>query len=159
MKDYLEKTCENLGIKLIFTNNKVVVLSAEIKNNQPIIRAHKVFKGCPYEVALALISYYSSENHIAKNEQILREYLVNNLISDTFKIRPVDMSFKKGIEKGIPSESTNIDNNPSLVEFCVSSMVVKDFWGKKLQNASDNSINPSCNDILELDIVVDPPVT
>jgi hypothetical protein len=159
MNDYLEKTCVNLGVKLIYTNNKVVVLSAEIKNNLPIIRAHKVFRGCPYEVALAVISYYSSENHIAENEQVLREYLLNNLMTDTFKIRPMDLSFKKGIEKGMPSESTNTGNNPSLVEFYVSSMIVKDFWGQELQNASDNSIKPSYNDILELDIVVDPPVT
>jgi hypothetical protein len=59
MGDYLYRTCVNLGIKLIFTNNKILVLSAEKKNSITIIRAHKVFKNCPPNVSEAVVNYYT----------------------------------------------------------------------------------------------------
>lgn len=159
MNDYLEKTCVNLGIKLLYTNNKITVLSADTKNDLPTIRAHKVFRGCPYEVALAIISYYSTEKNTAENEQLLKNYLQNKLSSCTFKIKPVDTSFRKSIEKSIPFKNTSSNSNTSLIEFTISSMIVKDFQGNELQNASINSLKPSSNDILDLDIIVSLPVT
>lgn len=148
----------NLGIKLVLTNNKIQVLSAERKNNLTIIRAHKVFKNCPSNVAEAIVNYYSKGSSKEKSSQIIRDYLAPFFPNGLFKIKNLENSL---IETTIQDVPEDLDINTSyslLTEFDISSIKVSNFWGKEESNV-DNSLRPSSNDILDLDIIVMPPVT
>jgi hypothetical protein len=159
MDDYLEKTCVNLGIKLVYTSNKITVLSAEVKNGIPTFRVNKVFKKCPSVVAQAIVEYYTNPENKAKSEAVIVDYLNRRLISKEYKIKPFSLSLKDEIIRNLPHEySTNI-NDPNLVEFDITNMTVKDFWGKEENKKPGSSFMPLGNDLLELDIVIEPPVT
>ena len=158
MDNYLYKICMNLGIKLILTNNKIQVLSGERKNNLTIIRAHKVFKNCPPNVAEAIVNYYSKGSNKEKNSQIIRDYLAPFFPNGLFKIKNLENSLIETTIRDVPED---LDTNTSyslLTEFDISSITVSNFWGNE-ESKLDNSLSPSSNDILDLDIIIKPPVT
>lgn len=153
MDNYLKTICTNLGIMLIYNSNKIKVLSAEIKNNIPLIRAHKIFRSCPYTVAKAAINYYIDTENRKKYEKILLEYLNKQINSNLFKIIPLDLDFKSKIVQTLPVIDT-IDNNTSLIEFDIVCMSVKDFWGNEKKYDYNEKITPKNDDFLELNIVI-----
>lgn len=155
MDNYLEKICINLGLKLVFTNNKVTVLSAEAKDGMTIIRAHKLLKSCPPETAQAVIDYFTNAKKRETSEEIIRDYLISQGLSDNLKIKPGDISIVKEMEKNLPVETKESDGSMSLLgEYNISSMTIKNFWGDKLTQSKDHLLSPDSDDVLELDIVV-----
>lgn len=158
MDNYLEKTCRNLGIKLIYTSNKITVLSAEKKDNFTVIRAHKLFKNCPFSVAEAIISYYTNETYKEKSKKVLIDYVSPHFPEVAFKIKPLEHSLKTDATQSTPFPIESGSNLDLLTEFTISSMTIKNLWGDE-QNQSDNLLSPSSSDILDLNIIVKPPVT
>lgn len=73
MNSHLKSLCNNLNIELIYTDNKYTVLSNGSKNNIPVIRANKVFRNCPRNVAEAIIEYYFFLDN--ENLNLVEEYL------------------------------------------------------------------------------------
>ena len=66
MVDHLKTKCEISKIHLRYNYNKRKLLSVEIRNNQPILRAQRMFQRAPEHVANAIINYYKvgSREHL-----------------------------------------------------------------------------------------------
>lgn len=158
MDNFLEKTCVNLGIKLVYTNNRITALSAEVKNGLPILRVHKLFKTCPPAVAQAVINYYKDLGRREDHEKVITDYLRKVSPENQFKLKPSDTMFINGLIENMPSNSSNEEADSSLVEFSISSLTITDFWGNETHQRH-NSLTPSSNDILDVKITVKPPVT
>ena len=157
MENYLEKLCISLGIKLIYANNKVMFLSSDVKDNVPIIRAHKVFKSCTEDVAVAILRYYTSNNNNEEYEIIIRGYIEKVLPEVSYKIKPPIKGFKGSITDGIPSKTH--PENRELVEYEVSSISIIEPTGNEKMMNPDDAIPLSEDQVLEMDIVVSQPPT
>lgn len=159
MEDYLTRLSVNLGIKLIYTSNKVTVLSCSHKDDIPIIRAHKIFKNCTNDLAIAIIGYYTDSSFEKENLKVIQEYVKENFSGELFKIEPFDEAFKSMCIKNIPVKETHENNLEKIAEYKVSSMVQTDFYGNKLTIQPEGTLKLSNDDILELDITVLPSLT
>lgn len=187
MNDYLEKTCVNLGIKLVFTYNKVTALSAEIRNGTPLLIADMIFKNCPNSVAQSVMSFYTDKNSKNYHEKVIKDYLSEQFKSSSTNIKHLDLSFltksneimnmdmDMGMDYNINidmdnSDTNNVDindidinnidiNDPALIELNISSINSKDFRGYTKQYKSNTTLKPLRDDELELNIVVLPPIT
>lgn len=159
MKNYLEKLCINLGIKLIYVNNKVLLLSCDIKNSMPIIRVHKIFKSCTEEVAVAILGYYTDSAREQEYEKIIRLYIEGNYIVDSYKIKTPKELFKSFIIDMMPLKDNIKAKSDYLVEFQISSMILIDESGLEKEVKPNDSLRPLEDDILEMDIVVSQPYT
>lgn len=156
MNDYLGKMCLHLGIKLIYTNNKVLVLSAQIKDNIPIIRAHKLFKSCPQSIAQSVIGYFTESEGRNIHEQVLEKYLKENYTSSSFRLKPLNLDFKKKVVENIPIEVDPKDDS-TLIELDITAMTVKDFWGNEKKHDFNSPLVPDTDEVLELNIIISPP--
>jgi predicted RND superfamily exporter protein len=159
MEDYLERLSSNLGIKLIYTSNKVTVLSCSYKNDIPVIRAHNIFKNSTNNLANAIIGYYTDLNTEKENLKIIEEYIRENFSGKLFKIEPYNETFKRMCIKNIPVEEIHEKSLEKIAEYKISSMVQTDFYGNKLTLKPEETLQPSQDDILELDITVLPSLT
>lgn len=186
MNEYLEKTCVNLGIKLVFTYNKVTALSAEIRNGTPLLIADMIFKDCPNSVAQSVMSFYTDKNDKNYHERVIKNYLSEQFKSNSTNIKHLDLSFLTKSNENIDMDyNINIDmdsneinninindidindidinnidiNDPAFIELDISSIDSKDFMGNTKQYKSNTTLKPLKDDELELNIVVLPPVT
>lgn len=185
MNEYLEKTCVNLGIKLVFTYNKVTALSAEIRNGTPLLIADMIFKNCPNSVAQSVMSFYTDKKGKNYHEKVIKDYLSEQLKSNSTNIKYLDLSFltkpnenmnvDMGMDYNINIDMDNINtntvdindididnidiNDPAFIELDISSINSKDFRGNTKQYVSNTILKPLKDDELELNIVVLPPVT
>jgi hypothetical protein len=159
MEDNLLKLCSDLGIKLIYTSNKVTVLSCSYKNHIPIIRAHKIFKNCTSSLAVAIIGYYTDSKTEEENLKVIEDYIKKNFLGKPFRIEPFDDTFKSICLKNIPVKESNKNDLEKIAEYKISSMVQTDFYGNKLTIQPEQTLKPSGDDILELDIIVLPSFT
>lgn len=159
MKGYLEDLCFNLGIELVYMNNKNIFLSAGVKNNTPIIRVHQSFKQCPLKVANAILGYYTKDKDREENLNIINQYLKDILLIKNFKIKESSGLFKKAAIESMPSEIYEDEKGSFLKEYNISSIDARDFYGNRIKINRDKYINPSENDVLELNITVEPPIT
>lgn len=158
MDDYLRKMCTTLGVKLIYTNNKFLVLTAEIKDNVPVIRAHKIFKHCPQSVAQSVINYFTDSEGRSIHEKVIEEYLKQNFSSDTFSIEPLNLDFKNKVAENMPFE-IDVNDDSMFKELDIADMIVKDVWGNEKKHDSNSPLVPDSNEILELDVIIKPPFT
>jgi RNase H-fold protein (predicted Holliday junction resolvase) len=156
--DYLRKLCVGLGIKLIYTSNKILMLSSQVKNGIPYIRAHKIFKTCPKSIAQVVVDYFVTLEGREKKEAILRAFIKNKLKRDKFTIKVNDKRFRTVVEQSMPKNMKNQDNNV-LTEFTIDTIAVKDFWGNDMNYSKDKKLTPKNDDLMELDIIIKPPVT
>jgi hypothetical protein len=58
----------------------------------------------------------------------------------------------------MPKNMKNQDNNV-LTEFTIDTIAVKDFWGNDMNYSKDKKLTPKNDDLMELDIIIKPPVT
>jgi hypothetical protein len=155
MRDYLKELCDNVNINLIYTSNKLIVLSPIINNNVPSIRAHKLFKNCTDEVAKAIISYYSGIDSKGEAFRIIESYVQKNFDSSKFKITSSNDEFKSYFSKAVMSAEPVIKNDdPYLMELEINKIRKVDFWGESMGIASNGSISTSGSEMIELDIEV-----
>lgn len=75
MSEYLEKKCENLGIRLVYTYNKTTVLSAEIHKEKPLLIADMLFKNCPDLVSQAIIGFFTDTKNKSSHEKIIKNFV------------------------------------------------------------------------------------
>ena len=157
MEDYLEKVCISLGIKLSYTTNKVKLISCGINNSLPILRVHKMFKGCTENVAQAIIGYYTGSKPEDVCLRIIDEYLNGKISSKEYKIQPPNEDFTSNFIKNMPVEYSDEIDNELITEFKISSIEKTDFYGNKTKIDKDGTITPPMDDVIELNIVVIPP--
>ena len=154
MEDYLKKVCKEMDINLIYNNNKRKVLSAEIKEDQPLIRANKIFRFCPYFVSQAIIGYYVDPKNTNRYENIIKDYLNKDPAIENYKIYPSSSNFKEKVEEKLLYYEDK-DNN-QIVEFDIVSMKVKDIWGnEKVVDTNLGTINSDGEEYKSINIIVD----
>ncbi|MDF2951937.1 MAG: hypothetical protein K0S18_1520 [Anaerocolumna sp.] len=158
MYDNLKKLCNNLGIKLIYTSNKVIVLSAHVKNGIPYIRANKIFRYCSKAIAQNVIDYFITLEGKEIKEKVIETFIIKKLKQDKIKIKASDNSFKMAVDHNLP-KSINKNQTKVLTEFTIENIIVKDFSGNEKTNSKDSILTPKDDDLLELDILIKPPVT
>lgn len=155
MADYLKELCQTININVIYTNNKLTVLSQAISNNMPCIRAHKLFKGCTDEVAKAIVNYYSGMDVKDESLKIIENYVLKNFESDKFRIAPPIEEFKKIFTNRIMStKSTGRSDDPNLAEFEIAYIKKVDFWGESTDITHNGSFSAKGSEMIELDIEV-----
>lgn len=94
MKDYLNKLCDNLNIKLVYSDDEYIALSAGINSSLPFIRANSIFVGCPEAVAKAIMGYYTEPQHEIDFLKVITDYLDDNVVTVEYSIQPPDETFK-----------------------------------------------------------------
>lgn len=155
MIDYLEEYCNSSNIKLVYTENKVTVLSSGFRKGYPIIRVHKFFKNCPKEVVQAIMRYLTAFKDNENQLEIIKNYIEVSSSFTKYKILPPDVIFKDFLIKNIKPVNQPNNNESSLIEFNISQITMKDFQGNKLNMNKDKTIDVQDDDFLELDIIVD----
>ena len=71
---------------------------------------------------------------------------------------PINLESNNVVVQNIPIIK-NVNNNESfIIELDIDSIFEKEFTGKEKKINANNTITPSNNDLLELTIVVKPPV-
>lgn len=159
MEDYLEQLCINLGIKLVYTTNKITILSGEIKNNIPTIRVHRLLKNCPQDVAQAIVSFYTDLSNSDGFMKIIEDYSKEKFPSVNFKIRPSSEAFRVLTVEKMPSNFSYNNEDSSLGEYSISYIQITNFQGRRTTVKAGDALSPLEDDLLELDVVVEPPVT
>lgn len=154
MIDYLKLICDSLGIQLFYNNNKVLVLSTDVKNDVPILRANKAFEFCPESVAKAIINYYIGEEDKNAEEEKIVEYLNGSFDSVTLETYSDDSHFKEVAIKNLNKEKIYEDS--SLVEYEIVTIVSKDFTGNEKQYTEEETLTLSNSNVLELEINIKP---
>lgn len=179
MNDYLREFCEAKNMGLMYRDSNTTVLSYEIDNDMIIIKASKIFEYCPREVAEAVVNYYAGSGYEQENMSVIKNYLSENLISTEYNIKPPDKALmaltennnvpaievedepqinymeEAYVEKSAEQYVQDEDNEKPLTEIDISSMTIKNFWGKSLDIKPDKAFTASDDDVVELDIVVD----
>jgi len=149
MIDYLKFICDSLGIQLFYNNNKALVLSTDVKNDVPILRANKTFEFCPESVAKAIINYYIGEEDKNAEEEKFTEYLNGSFNSD-------DSYFKNKVIKNLNKEKVKMNEDSSLVEYEIVTLVSKDYFGNKKQYTKEEPLTLSNSNLLEVEVNIKP---
>lgn len=145
--DYLKNECEKLGIKLIYSSNKVLILSGSVIDNEPTIKAHEVFKKCSEEVADSIIDYYINLKHNNNSINIIKDFVKLNYTPAKYKIKPPDKTLLSYFK----------DYTTTLVEYEISEIIKSNFYGNTENIKPSSSFKASDDDVVELDIIVKPP--
>lgn len=156
MKDYLKEFCTKFKIKLVYTNNKLTILSSTAQDGIPTLRVHNIFKNCPENIAKAIIDYYTNfqDNNISFTE--IDAYAKENYSDEQYKIKPPEDIFKQSLTNVIlPLPPDNHDES-NRVEYNIISIIQKDFLGNVTTLKADEIIVPSSENVLELNIVISP---
>lgn len=154
MKDYLKELCAKEKIKLIYTENKITILSFTLNQNTPVIRAHKIFKKCPENISQAIINYYTFKGNGTDNLKLISEYILGLNQFKTYKIIPKDENLRK-LFRDKSDIKQNVKTSPAY-EANISKVTQKSFWGNASFETKDNSIKVSEDDVMEVDIVISP---
>lgn len=183
MKDYLKELCDNLNIKLIYSNDDNIALSSGIDEAGLFIKTNHIFIRCPERIAKAIIWYYTDPRYESDCLKKITDYLNDNVVAAEYTIQSPDKNFKEmlgHIEKKEPmtggtlkkaeSDSKSSKDNKStrntsscktsgedqsFVELNISSITKKNFYGSVFNINPDEAISASNDDIVELDIQVD----
>lgn len=156
MSDTLKELCNSLNIELVYTNNKVMVLTYSTENNHPIIRVHKIFKECNEDIANAIISYYLKTENREKNLKVIENYLNNAFNSKRYKIKPPGNDLNCLVLMDVKPNGFSEEAKSDLIEMKISSITKKSFYESNFTVNPDDSLKLSEDDILEVNIVVDP---
>lgn len=156
MIDYLKLICDSLGIQLFYNNNNALVLSTDVKEDVPTLRAYKAFEFCPESVAKAIINYYVGEDDKKSHEEKIMEYLRGDLDPVIFEVYDQNPFFRDAIINNINTEK-NYEEDTSLVEYEIITIVSKDFFGKETQYSSKEPLTLSdSSSLLELEVNIKP---
>lgn len=170
MKTYLEDMCHNLNIKLKYVDNAYTILSSNASNNHPVIQAYHIFRDCPKEVAAAIIKFYTeyenkdtlltiinkfaSEYFPEKNFEILSPKEEFSILISDFKPNS-SMEREKTQRKTSKKQDKSYMKDEDMVEANIKSIQRKDFFGDEGHIDPQESIKPSNDDVVELDVVID----
>ena len=155
MKNYIKTLCARLNIKVIFTSNKITVLSSSIKNGNPTLRVHKIFINCTKKVAESVIGYYTDLDSRIDYLLDIEEYLEDNFKS-IYKIKTPDKIFKQAVGS-IKSKGLSKQSQRSFKELKIKKMIQSDLLGNTNEIASCEPIEISSSNVIRLDIIVDYP--
>jgi hypothetical protein len=145
MDDILKELCTSLNLKLQYNHNKETVLSSGAVGKSPVIRAHTMFKGCPREIAEAVIAYFIDFESSNMYKKTILNYIKRNFSSSKFKIGTPSKSFLNLLPN-------NKKSSPNLTEASIVSIVQKNFDGTRTKVDPNSSITGDLNIEFELNI-------
>lgn len=147
MKDFLRQICKEKGIKLVYTNNKYIILSTGLQKRIPTLRVHKIFKNCPKKIANSITDYLYLQNIDICIKNINR-YAKKKFGSTSYKINPPSEKFSKALK-------TINNTNTSLGEYDILSINQRIFFDETTSICKDGIISVPNDDVVELDITID----
>lgn len=153
MSDYLKELCDKRNVKLVYTKNKYIIMSCSTQNNIPTIRVHNIFEDCSYEVANAIIEYFTDFKNNDASLRTIDDYVSNNFSFDKYKIKGPDKNFKEIFINEL--KPPNPKDDSELVEFKIISIDKKDFYDDAHTILDKEPFEISSEDVTELDITVD----
>ncbi len=77
--DLLRDKARAMGIKVVYTSNKRVFMSASIRESDVVLRVHRIFRGCPEEIAEAIIGYCTQPDFNEFYRQIIERHVTETL--------------------------------------------------------------------------------
>lgn len=156
MVNVLKNICENLNIKLVYTNNKFSILSCSVYDGIPLIRVHSLFKGCSEDIAKAIINYYTNAENTEVNLNIIKDYADEKFNIKSYKIMPPNSEFYDTVIKTLSPQKNEESEKTNMIEYIISSMVKKNFCGEELEIKQNDSIKIDEDDFIEINIVIAP---
>jgi hypothetical protein len=154
MNAYLNKLCETLNIKLIYTQYKYTVLSSGTFKNLPCLRVHKIFDTCPKNISNSIVGYYSDFEHSNKHLSVLKKYMEKNFSSMKYIIKCPNENFKSTLIKNIKPNPSKAHASSNLIEYEITGMLRSNFVGENLEINHDKSIKLSSSELVDLEITV-----
>lgn len=123
MADYLEELCKRWDIKLVYTGNKFVVLSCTTPQDEPNLRAHRLFRGCPKKVASAVLRWCIGTGS-QRDRELIEHYVRQDSDKDDFEIKEPDARFlallDENLSKGQIPDDDGESNGGKLLPVPVS---------------------------------------
>lgn len=138
--NYLRELCKENNIKLIITKNKNFMLSGAIINNNPVLRANRIFLNCPKNVAKAVIDYYLK----LMSFELIYNYVIANSSSKKPIINAPDKKFLSYFKPVKPEKR-------KLIEYKIINITTN---GNEKKAVSENEIPVYNGRITDLKIVV-----
>jgi hypothetical protein len=96
MMDLLRQKARAVGLELVYTNNKKVFMSASIGESRSVLRVHRVFRGCPEEIAGALLGYCMQPESSGDYSQLITRY-----VEEAMGISPADIILRPTVYTGL----------------------------------------------------------
>lgn len=131
MDDSFREILEISNIKLLYTNNKKLVLSCKVVQDKMTIYANKIFRNCPADIAESVVNLYILGRTEDYNN--IKDYITK--YNEDFKINE---KIKKSIEN----------------ELKVREIIVSSFYNPSSMT-DINLIRADDDDLIEVEIVVD----
>jgi hypothetical protein len=176
MVNQLENLCEERGIMVEFITNKFIDTDNVTKYNKPVIKVHKIFKECPMRVATAVIEIFTGEGYTSECIEIIESYLKEKFGPVGIKVQPPkviktmpvnkETSIIHNINEGdykkskIEMHKGKNDNYYNIEELYfeadISTIDVTNKRGQQNRLNDNEILMPEEQDILELDMVVEP---
>jgi len=94
LTDFLKELCNEHGVRLVYTNNKITVLSATTPQGVPNLRVHRLFRECPREVAEAVFEHYVRGETTERVLSKLDRYVAVHSGKTEWCIEPPNPSFR-----------------------------------------------------------------
>jgi hypothetical protein len=155
MKDYIKELCFNRNIRPVFTENKITILSNGSQNSIPVLRIHKIFKGCSKKTAQAIVNYYLDPENREKYIKQIQKLTTKKLGSGKYKITPLSDNFINAFILNNSFGEGDKDFRFILMERPIFSVTQKDFSGNHPTEITDGIIKVQDDNLIELDIIVD----
>jgi hypothetical protein len=162
MGDYLEQLCESMNIKLTYSESKFPVFSGRIMENGGYIKASTIFKNCPHNVADSIIKYYKDSENQDEYLKIIDNFIENRMKNNDKAIeKSIDQKAEYNkpeikVQRSNYGAKENDNENMQLVELEISSIVKSNFYSGSKSLNPDETIKPTNDDVIELDIEVKP---
>jgi hypothetical protein len=151
---HLERLCSSKGLKVIFITDKLLDFLGNNQEESSEIRVHEIFKDCPLRVAKAILSVWQSHGTDNDKIAIIEEYITSN--GDIQIDLPRGSKYSNEIIKDSPPNEMN--DEKGYLEADISSLEINSLWGESKKIKKDSSLVPSSDDVLELNIVIEPPL-
>lgn len=178
MSTALKALCDQHHMLLAYSKDEGNILSMEVIDGLPTIRVHRIFQGCPDEVAKAVIRYFLDYEHKELYLKTIEQYAREVFFCVEYVIRPLDESFR-GVMKAAakpaeqPARKSSGPMKPKvpasgaageetgdtgdLVEMSITHISYNDFWGETTDMDPEAAFNASSDKVIDLNITVDSP--
>lgn len=172
MVDHLKEKCNQLKIKLLYNTNKRDLLSAAVIDEQPIVRANKIFRNAPEKTAQAVVDYYAKRAEASENLHRIYSFITEHIGDADYRVAPRGEAFLKLFDRNkgpvVSNGKSQIseaakksggqeasEEAENMTEAEIKYILRTDFWGNKSSLKSEDFINESNEDFIELDIVIE----
>ena len=163
MVNHLEDLCEKREIKVEFITYNFIDGAIELKYSEPVIRVHKIFKECSMKVATAIVEIFTGEGNTTDSIDIIENYLNEKFGPVGIKIQPPKVLITRP-NRNAESSSYNCEEKlysseeEMYIEADISFINITNIRGQQKKIYDNEALMAKERDILELDIIVKPPI-